>query len=297
VIIKDILYGEFEVDEVIIELLNEPMVQRLALIHQAGACYLYDDCYFVSRLDHSLGVMLLIKKLGGSLEEQVAGLLHDISHTAFSHTIDFLLDNEKQDYHETIKEEVIYKSKIPEILLKYNMDVQAILDEKNWSLLEQDLPLLCCDRIDYTLRDQYHYFNADLNKIHQLVNDLKVIEGRIIIGNKDLAIYFKELFNEEVNVFFNSPLNIYLNQYFTDILKKSLDNNWISLDDFLLDDSSLLNKILDYMKISISEFKKQFKEEVDNLIINQSKISIIQKKRVIDPEFIEDGRIKKTSDL
>ena len=37
--------------------------------------------------------MLLIKKLGGSVEEQIAGLLHDVSHTAFSHVIDYVFDN------------------------------------------------------------------------------------------------------------------------------------------------------------------------------------------------------------
>jgi HD superfamily phosphohydrolase len=32
--------------------------------------------------------MLLVRRLGASLEEQIAALLHDVSHTAFSHVID-----------------------------------------------------------------------------------------------------------------------------------------------------------------------------------------------------------------
>ena len=43
--------------------------------------------------EHSLGVYLLLRRLGADRREQVAGLLHDISHTAFSHAVDFLISS------------------------------------------------------------------------------------------------------------------------------------------------------------------------------------------------------------
>jgi HD superfamily phosphohydrolase len=63
--------------------------------------------------------MLLVRKLGGSLEEQIAALLHDVSYTAFSHVIDYVLQEKGEDYHEQIFEEVITNSTIPSILDKY----------------------------------------------------------------------------------------------------------------------------------------------------------------------------------
>lgn len=54
-----------------------------------------------------MGVMLLIKKLNGSIEEQIAGWIHDISHTAFSHLIDYVFDSEGEDHHEHRFEEVL----------------------------------------------------------------------------------------------------------------------------------------------------------------------------------------------
>ena len=63
--------------------------------------------------------MLLIKKMGGSIEEQIAGLLHDVSHTAFSHVVDFVLDHPEENYHELIFNEVVRSSPIPQILEKY----------------------------------------------------------------------------------------------------------------------------------------------------------------------------------
>ncbi len=99
-IIYDDIYGEFEVEKVLEELIFSDPVQRLKGIHQGGASYLVNQKWNETRLDHSIGVMLLIRKLGGSLEEQIAGLLHDVSHTAFSHVIDFVFENKEEDYHE-----------------------------------------------------------------------------------------------------------------------------------------------------------------------------------------------------
>ncbi len=82
------LYGKFELSGDIEELINTNVFQRLKKIHQGGAIFLINPNINHTRFEHSIGVMLLIKNLGGSIEEQIAGLLHDISHTAFSHLID-----------------------------------------------------------------------------------------------------------------------------------------------------------------------------------------------------------------
>ena len=78
-IIQDKEFGDFEIkEEVLIELLNSQAIQRLKNIDQAG----YAKGFFPhsrNRFDHSVGVFLLIRKYGGSLEEQMAGLIHDVS--------------------------------------------------------------------------------------------------------------------------------------------------------------------------------------------------------------------------
>lgn len=96
-IISDKIYGEFELEKVLEDLIVSKPVQRLKGIHQGGASYLVNEKWNETRFDHSVGVMLLIKKLGGSIEEQIAGLLHDVSHTAFSHVVDFVFVNIKED--------------------------------------------------------------------------------------------------------------------------------------------------------------------------------------------------------
>jgi HD superfamily phosphohydrolase len=93
--------------------------------------------------------------LGGSELEQIAGLLHDISHTAFSHVGDYVFDNTDEDYHEKVFAEVLCKSEVPDVLLSYGYNVNQIL-YGIFDILEQPLPSLCADRLDYTLRDGVH---------------------------------------------------------------------------------------------------------------------------------------------
>ncbi len=98
--------------------------------------------------------MFLLKKYDASLEEQIAGLLHDVPHTAFSHVVDFVFGTGKhQGYHERFMKQVIYDSEIPSILEEHGIDVEEVLDESNFKLLERGVPDLCADRIDYFLRD------------------------------------------------------------------------------------------------------------------------------------------------
>ncbi|MBM7602580.1 HD superfamily phosphohydrolase [Metabacillus crassostreae] len=72
-IISDEIYGIFEVDSVLEELILSDPIQRLKGIHQGGASYLVNEKWNVTRFDHSIGVMLLIRKLGGTVEEQLQG--------------------------------------------------------------------------------------------------------------------------------------------------------------------------------------------------------------------------------
>jgi hypothetical protein len=79
-IINDKIYGKVKIEEpVLLKLLKSPSVLRLKNISQFGVPDLYYHFKNYSRYEHSVGVMILLRKLGATLEEQVAGLLHDVS--------------------------------------------------------------------------------------------------------------------------------------------------------------------------------------------------------------------------
>lgn len=298
-IIYDEIYGEFEVDEVLEELILSEPVQRLKGIHQGGASYLVNEKWNETRFDHSIGVMLLIRKLGGSIEEQIAGLLHDVSHTAFSHVIDFVFENKEEDYHERIYSYVVKNSKIPIILAKYNYNYEDILlDETKWTLLEQPAPELCADRVDYTLRDMYKYGNISLEEINRFLQNLIVFEGKMYLQNIEIAEWFVKTYYKEVIDFFMDPLNIYGYDMLAKTLKLSLEKNILNLNDLLRKDEELINKIKSSEdKEILSLLSKlnpniQVKEDRENFDLHRK-----NKVRIIDPSILKDGELIPASEL
>lgn len=62
--INDVLYGRHQIDGVLEELIKSAPVQRLKGVYQGGASFLVNPKWNVTRYEHSIGVMLLIKRLG-----------------------------------------------------------------------------------------------------------------------------------------------------------------------------------------------------------------------------------------
>ena len=143
--IADRLYGCFEVEGVLADLIRSAPLQRLKWIHQGGAGYLVKPEWSGTRYEHSVGVMLLIRRLGGSLEEQIAGLLHDVGHTAFSHVVDYVYGEGEENLHERWHRRILRESEISAILQKHGFNPESILSG-NWTLLEKPLPDLSADR-------------------------------------------------------------------------------------------------------------------------------------------------------
>ncbi|OIK14519.1 HD domain-containing protein [Bacillus sp. MUM 13] len=297
--IIDSIYGDYLIDGILEELIFSNPVQRLKGVYQGGASYFVNEKWNVTRYEHSIGVMLLIKKLGGSLEEQIAGLLHDVSHTAFSHVIDFVFENKNEDYHEKIYHQIITDSEIPRILSKYGYDYKNILlDSSNWNLLEQPAPELCVDRIDYTLRDMYRYENITIEEIDVFLGNLIIIEGKIYLKDIKTAEWVVRTYYQEVIDFFMNPLNIYGYDFLAKTLKIALDKKIINTNTLLGTDE----EVMDFLHLSNDM-------EVENLINHIHRGVIVKedkaeyhlhrknKVRLIDPSVFYDDQLIPSSEL
>lgn len=296
-LISDVIYEKFTVAPVLQELIQSNPVKRLNGVHQGGAIYLVNPEWNVTRYEHSLGVMLLIKKMGGSVEEQIAGLLHDISHTAFSHVIDYALENRHENYHEEIFEEILIKSDVPSILEKFGYDYRDIvLDESKWSILEQPAPDLCADRVDYTLRDMFQYGMISLDEVKSFLDSLKVVEGKMCLDSIDAAEWFVETYYKEVIDFFLGPLNIYSNDRFAKIIKRALEVGVLTLDDLLKQDHEVIEQLQASQDEDILKGLGQLNKHVE-VEENESDYDLhrTNKVRLIDPLVQVNGSVKRVS--
>lgn len=293
-IIHDSIYGQFFLEEVLVDIINTKAIQRLKNIHQGGASFLVNPKWNVTRFEHSIGVMLLIKSLGGSIEEQIAGLLHDISHTAFSHVVDIVVDSKNEDYHESIFDEVFFSSEVPSVLLKHNIKLESILPLEKWSLLEQPLPNLCADRIDYTLRDLTHYNKINLDEATLFLNSLRIVNGKLCVNSIASAEWFVKAYNLEVIDFFLDPLNAYGYIVLKDILKIALDKKLLQIEDFKLDDLTIWNKL---NKLQDKEITNKIKELKKKVISNENNFDYRKKGklRIIDPLIIQNNKLVHSS--
>lgn len=303
-ICKDRVYGTVEIeDRVILKLMNSNVVQRLKGINQGGPLLLLNPDHFLSgykttRLDHSLGVCILLKRFNASLEEQIAGLLHDISHMVFSHATDFLFDRGiQQDYHELFHEKIILDSEIPSILKKHNIDVKDILDDKKFPLLERKLPDLCADRIDYFLRDMCIYDGLIKEKVDTILNSLTVFKKEIVFNNIEMARLFAEKFIQANRMLYCNPFQSALFKVTSDALKLAMSKGFMNEDDLFSTDNLVLEKL-----------RESNDEEIMDKLNLISNFGVIEDKknydfhlkskvRCVDPKIIVDGKIVRLSDL
>ena len=294
---EDRVYGEKKVDEPVLEeLIQTEPVQRLKGVHQAGPSpFFMDDKPPITRYEHSIGVMLLLREFGASLEEQIAGLLHDVPHTAFSHVADFVFENEGHEYHERFLEEIIYDSEIPEILEENGFDIEYILEEDNFGLLEQDLPALCADRLDYSMRDLKSHKDYDMRPF---IQSLKVENGEFVFDNFEDAQEFGLKFIEADDSFWAHPREVAIYELFADIIRKALELEEITEDDLFTTDRELMEKLREIdceeiqMKFDLLDSGLEIETGIEDYDIHGT-----TKARAVDPQFVnEEGEIVQASE-
>ena len=299
----DRIYGEVEISEpVVLELVKSPTIQRLKEINQAGYFEPYYPNTAHNRFEHSLGVFCLLKIYNASLEEQIAGLIHDVSHSAFSHCIDYVLDvgSEKEHIHQdNVFAEFVKKSEIPEILKKYNLDLNYILDDKNFPLKEKELPDLCADRIDYSLRTAVVFGELDIDGVNYFLGNLVAENDCWLFKNFESAKKYTELFLKLNTKYYSGIFSAVMFRTVGDYLKYALRKKYISENDLYTTDKLVLSKIGNYLekdnklKLLFDRMNNKVKFKNDP---NDYDAQVFCKSRVVDPLYNHNGETKRVSE-
>ena len=296
---EDVLYGSNSIGEdVLVELMRSKPIKRLRGTSQQGFPERETETKFkiYTRYEHSVGVMLLLRLLGASVEEQVAGLLHDVSHTAFSHVIDLVMgDPESEAYQDSVLPDYIKNSEIADILDRHGYDVERIsnLETGNdFGLLERKIPDLCADRVDYSLRDGHYQFGMDTG---YCMRHLVVRRNEIIFDSKNAARAFGINYMRCQRTMWASTEARLRYHFISRSLKEALGIGVLNFTDLYKSETHVISKLRrSGQKDVVSNINKGL-GRLRFVVGEGGNIELLKKTRYVDPKFIENGRIKSLS--
>lgn len=273
--IIDPIYNEIGISSIESQIIDTAQFQRLSRIKQLSFANVKYPSANHTRFEHSIGTYEICKRIINQLnknpslcdlnelnqyklEVKLASLLHDIGHSAFSHSIESALQN-NLDFvnikHEQITENIILgklngfkESKtINEILVENSLDVQIIADiaTGNYNNLRYEHYYFTdiitgdigADRIDYLTRDSHHSgVNYGRIQINELLQEMTIIKDSD--GRKRLALIFDadrkgiyapsdlliSRYYHFANLVFQPEIRV-LNLMLSEIVKIFIDNN------------------------------------------------------------------------
>ena len=100
-VVHDPVHGSISVDGVFMEVMDRHEMQRLRSVKQLGLGYLVFPGANHTRFEHSLGAYHLAGRMADAIGLDVddrdtvrmAGMLHDICHPPFSHTLESMMES------------------------------------------------------------------------------------------------------------------------------------------------------------------------------------------------------------
>lgn len=203
-IINDPVFGFINVQsEIVFDLLEDPIVQRLRQIKQLGMSYLVFPGANHTRFEHAIGASHLMRQAisvlrlkGHEITNQeaeavtIAILLHDVGHAPFSHVLENTLVN--------ISHEEISLLLMQELNRKFDgkleLAIQIFTNQYKKQFLHQLVSSqLDMDRLDYLSRDSFFTGVAEGTVgIDRIIKMLNIYEDKLVVDIK--GIYSIEKF-------------------------------------------------------------------------------------------------------
>ena len=177
--------------------LELPCLKRLAgigLLCGTDWTKLYKNQFYYSRLDHSVGVALIIWHFTHDKKQTLAGLFHDISTSVFSHVSDFRKgDALTQTVTEEGTSDILHSDPLLTQLLAQDGLTPADIENYHlYPVADNEIPQLSADRLEYMFPSGMALDGSwDLPSIERAYQDISIMkneDGKDELGFNTLEI-------------------------------------------------------------------------------------------------------------
>lgn len=286
-----------------------PIMQRLSgigLLCGTDWTSLYKNRFFYSRLDHSVGVALIIWNFTKDKTQTIAGLLHDVSTTVFSHVSDFRKGDAltQTSTEEPTTKMILSDSALCKLLESDGIEPKDVVDYHIYPIADNEIPSLSADRLEYMYPSGLALDGSwTFEEIAKTYNDLIILkneENKEELGFK--TIEMAELYCKKfcmIGHILQLNENKLCLQLLSQIMSKAVELNVLQEEDFMtLSESKIIEKIESFISkktLSLEEqkfstmyntFRKMTKVEHTNQKLPEDKyfcVSLKVKQRYINP--------------
>lgn len=316
-LVVDSLIGPQKIcDPLAVKLVNAPVMQRLKGVDQSGIPFYFVEGFpKYTRFEHCIGVYLITKMAHENAKEnpehqaeEIAALLHDASHTAFSHTGDFVFAHRGNYHHNHSYQDHIHLWFLEQMGVKDLLKDSPLLTDQldpdlpSYQALEASYPDMCADRIEYNLHTALIFKKITQKEIKEILNALKFKEGKWFFTNQKHAKRFASFSLYFTENFWCSATNEVLNVWGAELIKRALKLSLITENDLHFgQDEAVLKKIQASQDPEIQSLLKKLKNPAKHYSLGTKEhhtYSRFPKFRGIDPLIqTSENRLQRLSDL
>ena len=280
-----------------------PIMQRLSgigLLCGTDWTSLYKNRFFYSRLDHSVGVALIIWNFTKDKTQTIAGLLHDISTTVFSHVSDFRKGDAltQTSTEEPTTKMILSDSALCKLLESDGIEPKDVVDYHIYPIADNEIPSLSADRLEYMYPSGLALDGSwTFEEIAKTYNDLIILKNE---ENKDelgfKTIEMAELYCKKfcmIGHILQLNENKLSLQLLSQIMSKAVELDVLQEEDFMtMSESKIIEKIESFISKKTLSLEEQKFATMYNTFRKMTKVEHTNQKLPEDEYFCVSLKVK-----
>ena len=280
-----------------------PIMQRLSgigLLCGTDWTSLYKNRFFYSRLDHSVGVALIIWNFTKDKTQTIAGLLHDVSTTVFSHVSDFRKGDAltQTSTEEPTTKMILSDSALCKLMESDGIEPKDVVDYHIYPIADNEIPSLSADRLEYMypsgLALDGSWTFEEIAKTYNNLTILKNEENKDELGFK--TIEMAELYCKKfcmIGHILQLNENKLCLQLLSQIMSKAVELNVLQEEDFMtLSESKIIEKIESFISKKTMSLEEQKFATMYNTFRKMTKVEHTNQKLPEDEYFCISLKVK-----